>query len=414
MSSWVEGAAGSPYDVDNLPYGVFSTAARRHRGSASASATSCSTWRRSPRPQQPELAARLRGAVAQRDHGHRTPDLDLAARLVHAAAHRRGRARPRGAAPGPGRPRSRCTCRSRSPTTSTSTARCSTRPTSAGSSGPTARRCCPTGGTCPVGYHGRAGTVVVSGTPVVRPHGQRKPADADAPVFGPSQRLDIEAEVGFVVGAPAGSGRLAADDAPDHVFGASCSTTGLPATSRPGSTSRSARSSASRSPPRSPAGSRRSTALDAARVDLPGRTRRRWTTCASTARPGYDIAIEVLLNGEVVSRPPYAAMYWSPAQMLAHMTSNGASLRTGDLFASGTVSGDERDQRGSFLELSWGGTRAVHRRWPRAHLPRGRRRGHAPRHRPRRPRRPDRARRGDRDRSEPCRVKPRPPGCDIT
>jgi len=71
---------------------------------------------------------------------------------------------------------------------------------------------------------------------------------------------------------------------------------------------------------------------------------------------GYDIAFEVLLNGEVVSRPPYSAMYWSPAQMLAHMTVNGASLRTGDLFASGTISGDERDQRGSFLELSWGGT----------------------------------------------------------
>ena len=62
-----------------------------------------------------------------------------------------------------------------------------------------------------------------------------------------------------------------------------------------------------------------------------------------------------MLNGEVVSRPPYAAMYWSPAQMLAHLTVNGASLRTGDLFASGTISGDEREQRGSFLELSWGG-----------------------------------------------------------
>ena len=62
-----------------------------------------------------------------------------------------------------------------------------------------------------------------------------------------------------------------------------------------------------------------------------------------------------MLNGEVVSRPPYSAMYWSPAQMLAHMTANGASLRTGDLFASGTISGDEREQRGSFLELSWGG-----------------------------------------------------------
>ena len=70
---------------------------------------------------------------------------------------------------------------------------------------------------------------------------------------------------------------------------------------------------------------------------------------------GYDIDFEVLLNGEVVSRPPYASMYWSPAQMLAHLTVNGASLRTGDLFASGTISGEEREQRGSFLELSWGG-----------------------------------------------------------
>ena len=72
-------------------------------------------------------------------------------------------------------------------------------------------------------------------------------------------------------------------------------------------------------------------------------------------RAGYDIAVEVVLNGEVVARPPYASMYWSPAQMLAHMTVNGASLRTGDLFASGTISGPERGQRGSLLELSWGG-----------------------------------------------------------
>jgi fumarylacetoacetase len=56
-----------------------------------------------------------------------------------------------------------------------------------------------------------------------------------------------------------------------------------------------------------------------------------------------------------VSRPPYSSMYWSPAQMLAHLTSNGASLRTGDLFASGTISGPDPGQRGSFLELSWGG-----------------------------------------------------------
>ena len=70
----------------------------------------------------------------------------------------------------------------------------------------------------------------------------------------------------------------------------------------------------------------------------------------------YNIKVEVVINGGVVSPPPYSAMYWSPAQMLAHMASNGATLRTGDLFASGTISGDEREQRGSFLELSWGGS----------------------------------------------------------
>jgi fumarylacetoacetase len=70
---------------------------------------------------------------------------------------------------------------------------------------------------------------------------------------------------------------------------------------------------------------------------------------------GLDLRLEVSLNGEVVSRPPFATQYWTAAQQLAHMTVNGASLRTGDLFASGTVSGPERDQRGSMLELSWNG-----------------------------------------------------------
>jgi fumarylacetoacetase len=67
----------------------------------------------------------------------------------------------------------------------------------------------------------------------------------------------------------------------------------------------------------------------------------------------------VRLNGQVVSRPPYATMYWTPAQMLAHMTVNGASLRTGDIYASGTVSGPAPEQRGCLLELSWGGAEPV-------------------------------------------------------
>ena len=207
----------------------------------------------------------------------------------------------------------------------------------------------------PVGYHGRAGTVVVSGTPVIRPHGQRKPADSDVPVFGPSQRLDIEAEVGFVVGAPAGSGRLAADDAPDHVFGVvllnDWSARDIQAWEYvplgPFLGKSFATSISGWVTPYD--------AFEAARVDLPRQEPVPLDYLSVDGKAGLEIDIEVLLNGEVVSRPPYASMYWSPAQMLAHMTVNGASLRTGDLFASGTVSGDERGQRGSFLELSWGG-----------------------------------------------------------
>ena len=83
-------------------------------------------------------------------------------------------------------------------------------------------------------------------------------------------------------------------------------------------------------------------ALDAAWVDLPGQDPRAARPTSAPAPPsGLDIDVEVELNGEVVSRPPYRTMYWSPAQMLAHMTVNGASLRTGDLFASGTISGPE-------------------------------------------------------------------------
>jgi fumarylacetoacetase len=209
----------------------------------------------------------------------------------------------------------------------------------------------------PVGYHGRAGTVVVSGTPIRRPSGQGRPsADGGPPAFGPTRRLDIEAELGFVVGTPTALGEQVPTSAfADHVFGV------LPLNDW------SARDiQAWEYVPLGPfLGKSFATsiaawvtplaALEAARVALPGQDPEPLEYLRVEEPAGYDIAFEVLLNGEVVSRPPYSAMYWSPAQMLAHMTVNGASLRTGDLFASGTISGDERDQRGSFLELSWGG-----------------------------------------------------------
>jgi fumarylacetoacetase len=207
----------------------------------------------------------------------------------------------------------------------------------------------------PVGYHGRGGTVVPSGTPVVRPSGQRK--GDDGPVFGPSTRLDIEAELGFVVGTGTTLGdSVTADAFADHVFGVV------------GLNDWSARDiQAWEYVPLGPfLGKSFATTVSAwvtplaafhhAWVDLPGQEPEPLPYLAPGDTSGLDIDVEVVLNGEVVSRPPYSAMYWSPAQMLAHLTVNGASIRPGDLFASGTISGPAPEQRGSFLELSWGGT----------------------------------------------------------
>ncbi len=207
----------------------------------------------------------------------------------------------------------------------------------------------------PIGYHGRAGTVVVSGTDVVRPCGQR-PESGGPPTYGPSRRLDIEAELGFVVGTPSTLGtRVATADFGAHVFGVTplndWSARDIQAWEYvPLGPFLGKSFATSISPWITPLA-----ALDAARVDLPGQDPEPLEYLRVEEPAGFDIDFEVVLNGDVVSRPPYAAMYWSPAQMLAHLTVNGASLRTGDLFASGTISGDERDQRGSLLELSWGG-----------------------------------------------------------
>lgn len=210
----------------------------------------------------------------------------------------------------------------------------------------------------PVGYHGRAGTVVVSGTDVVRPCGQVKPADAPEPQFGPSRRLDIEAEVGFVVGTPSPLGEpVPASALPDHVFGVvlvnDWSARDIqaweyvplgPFLGKSFATSVSAWVTPLE-------------ALEGARVPPPPRTHELLPYLRDDPdQPwGLDLDLEVVWNGTVVARPPFASMYWTAAQQLAHLTVNGASLRTGDLFASGTVSGPQRDQRGSFLELSWGG-----------------------------------------------------------
>ncbi|TWS20970.1 fumarylacetoacetase [Tsukamurella asaccharolytica] len=208
----------------------------------------------------------------------------------------------------------------------------------------------------PVGYHGRAGTVVASGTPVVRPAGQRKAPSDESPVFGPSVRLDIEAELGFVVGAGSAAGEpVGTAGFAQHVFGV-CIVNDWSARDIqaweyvPLGPLLGKSFATSISPWIVPLD-----ALAAARVATPPQSPEPLPHLREVTDWGLDIELAVELNGETVSRPPYAPMYWSPAQMLAHMTSNGARLRTGDLFASGTISGPERDQRGSLIELTWNG-----------------------------------------------------------
>ncbi len=348
MSTWVEGAAGSAYDVDNLPYGVFSVDGDAPRvgvrigdlvldASALGEAPSFSepslnpfltlgaaTWERT----REWLVALLtdeehRGLVEPLLHPvtdvRMHPPFEVAdyvdfyCSLQHATNVGR-MFRPDGDA------------------------------------------LMPNWRHLPVGYHGRSGTVVVSGTEVRRPCGQRKAPDEPAPTYGPSRRLDIEAELGFVVGTPTRLGdRVPTSAFADHVFGVTplndWSARDIqaweyvplgPFLGKSFATSISAWITPL-------------AALSAARVDLPGQDPEPLDYLRVDGPAGFDIDFEVVLNGEVVSRPPYAEMYWSPAQMLAHMTVNGASLRTGDLFGSGTISGDVREQRGSFLELSWGG-----------------------------------------------------------
>jgi fumarylacetoacetase len=204
----------------------------------------------------------------------------------------------------------------------------------------------------PVGYHGRAGTVVVSGTEIVRPSGQQR--GGGGPVFGPTQRLDIEAEIGFVCGGPVTS-RVSMSSAADHVFGVAVVNDW------------SARDIQGwESQPLGPfLGKSFATsisawitpldALAAARVHTPPRDHAVLDYLREDQPTGLDLVLEIDWNGSVVSRPRFGGMFYSFAQQLAHMTVNGATVRPGDLFASGTVSGPERGQMGCFLEMSWGG-----------------------------------------------------------
>ncbi|HUN28871.1 MAG TPA: fumarylacetoacetase [Alphaproteobacteria bacterium] len=231
----------------------------------------------------------------------------------------------------------------------------------------------------PVAYHGRSSTVVIDGTPIARPNGQRKPAGSDAPVFGASQRMDIELEVGFVTGP----GNRLGEPIPvakmrDHVFGLVLVNDW------------SARDiQAWEYQPLGPfLGKSFATTISPWVVTLdalePFRTDG-WTQeppplryLQDSVRSSYDIKLEVDLATRqmrddgvapvTIARTNFKELYWSIGQQLAHVTVNGTQIRPGDLYASGTISGPTADSRGSLIELTWNATEPIH-------LPRGEVRG---------------------------------------
>ncbi|MBO0358980.1 fumarylacetoacetase [Hymenobacter sp. BT186] len=217
----------------------------------------------------------------------------------------------------------------------------------------------------PIGYHGRASSIVVSGTNIRRPNGQRKAPDVAAPTFGPSQQLDFELEMAFVVGKGTELGAtVPLTEAEDHIFGLMLFNDW------------SARDIQSwEYVPLGPFlgksfGSSVSPwvvtldALEPFRVAGPGQEPEPLPYLAQSNPHNFDIKLEVAIqpeNGEetVVSRSNFGLMYWSMAQQLTHQSSNGCNLEVGDVYASGTISGATPDSLGSMLELAWKGTRPV-------------------------------------------------------
>jgi fumarylacetoacetase len=210
----------------------------------------------------------------------------------------------------------------------------------------------------PIGYHGRSGTVVIDGTDVARPSGLRL---VDGVVeYGPSNAHDIELEIGFVVGAPSERGRpIAARDAEQHLLGL-CLVNDWSARDI----------QAYEYQPLGPfLGKSFATsmspwivtldALEPFRVEPPVQDPPVADHLRTTGATGFDLHLEVELQGTVISRAGFADMYWTPAQQIAHMPTNGADVRAGDLFASGTDSGPTSGSEGSLIELTWRGERPI-------------------------------------------------------
>jgi len=219
----------------------------------------------------------------------------------------------------------------------------------------------------PVGYHGRASSVVISGTDVHRPNGQTKPPNADQPLFGPSRLMDFELEMGFFVGPGNRLGEnIPIHEAPDHIFGMvllnDWSARDIQAWEYvPLGPFLSKNFATSISP-----WIVTMDALEPFRCEGPAQTDPEVFPYLKTPDDrAYDIHLEVQLQSEKMDAPVSIAtsnlryMYWNVCQQLAHHTINGCNAQPGDLYGSGTISGPEKHERGSMMELSWRGAESI-------------------------------------------------------
>ena len=206
----------------------------------------------------------------------------------------------------------------------------------------------------PIGYNGRASSVVVSGTDIRRPWGQLKGPNDDAPRWAPCARFDIELEMGAIVGT-ASDGPISVDQADANIFGYvllnDWSARDIQAWEYQPLGPFQAKATATSISPWIVT----KAALDPFRCATPAREFELLPHLRDTGPMLYDIDLSVSLNGETIAETNYNEMYYSSAQQLAHHTTSGCPMRTGDLLGSGTISGPEKRNRGSLLELSWGG-----------------------------------------------------------
>jgi fumarylacetoacetase len=216
----------------------------------------------------------------------------------------------------------------------------------------------------PVGYHGRASSIVPSGVNIHRPKGQKKKPEMENPVFGPSEKMDFELEMGFVVGKDTDLGSsISVDQAKDYIFGFvlfnDWSARDIQQWEYVPLGPFLGKNFASSISPWIVT----LEALEFARTEGPIQSPEPLSYLKQEGPQNFDIELSVYLESNGVAteivKSNYKYMYWSAAQQLAHHTINGCNIQVGDIYASGTISGPEKENYGSMLERSWNGKEPI-------------------------------------------------------